>query len=94
MCGLHQGHSHIRQSPIGHGFPAAGEISQDIPVPPLPESQVVIEILGGDAIEGTHKSLQLRMKPVDVLEVVCATGRLAAVKPLMRHFPMGREALV
>jgi len=64
------------------------------PGPPLPEYQVVIEVFGGDTVEGANEPLQLRMKGIDGLEVVCALRRLAAIQPLMRHFPIDGEILI
>lgn len=92
--GLYQPHSQIGQCPVGHRVPAACQIGEDIPVAPLPEYQVVIEVFGGDAIEAPHKPLQLRMKRIDVLDVI----RRALVRPdtnaLVCQSGLGSEAVI
>lgn len=91
---LYQRHSQIGQCPVGHRVPAAGEVGQDIAVAPLPEYQVVIEVFGGDAIEAPQEPLQLRMKAVDVLDVVCRALVRPETYALVGQSGFGGEASI
>ena len=43
---------------MGHGAPAPGESDDDVPAAPISESQAVIQIFCGDAIEPPYEPFQ------------------------------------